>query len=159
MDEVDEVIIHGYLGAWWGVGDDGIANITAKIGKPPIYQEMSKEGAQNCDDSGSGPNSTCPGISMIDLMEENYELAQYLNFDIPSSIEDDNVALCTAAENFRVNMKTAHDNGVRLMAAYLTTGTSYFADPTADSVLRMFEELGMPIIHPGKSTLCLILLK
>ena len=47
-------------------------------------------------------------------------------------------------------MKIAHDKGVRLLAAYPTTATSYFADPTSDSVLRMFEELGMPIIHPGK---------
>merc|ERR1712194_100167 len=35
------------------------------------------------------------------------------------------------------------------MPAYLSTGTSYFAHATDDMVLRMLEELGMPIMHPG----------
>ena len=48
-------------------------------------------------------------------------------------------------------MKTAQEKGIRVMPAYLTTKTSYFADVVSDSVLRMFEELGMPILHIGSS--------
>merc|ERR1719476_1169634 len=87
---------------------------------------------------------------MIDLIEENYELAKYLNLDVPNSLNTDRQALCNSAKNFQMHMKTAHEKGVRLLAAYPTVTTSYFADPVSDSVLRMFEELGMPILHIGK---------
>lgn len=151
MTEVDEVLVHGYLGSFWGLGNEQFRNkVVEKTGKPPIFFEMSKEGSDMCELDPSGPDSTCPGLSMIDLIEKNFELAEYFDFDIPDSINSDRQTLCSSAANFQTNMKTAHENGVRLMAAYLTTGISYFADPTSDGVLRMFEELGMPILHTGK---------
>ena len=149
--EVDELIVHGYRGGIWGISNETIIEMaTEKLGKPLIYSELSREGADKCPDDMTSTDSKCTGISMIDLIEENYDLAKYLNFDIPNSINNDRQTLCNSAKAFQTHMKTAQENGVRVMAAYLTTTTSYLADPVSDSVLRMFEELGMPIIHPGK---------
>jgi len=156
--DVDEVIYQGYRGAWWGLNETYTATViekvTEKTGKPPIFIEVSKEGAEDCPGDPRSDESVCPGRSMIDIIETNFELATYLNLDIPESVNEDRKALCSAAMEFQQNMQIAHDNGVRVMAAYLGTGTSYFADPTSDSVLRMFEELGMPIFHVGKCDDC-----
>lgn len=148
--DVDEFIMQGYRGAWWGFNETYtqtvIEEVTKKIGKQPIYIELSKDGAESCSEEGGD----CPGLSMIDIIESNYELAKYLDLDIPESLNQDRQQLCVAAKNFQNNMKTAQDKGLRVMAAYLTTTLSYYANPVSDMVLRMFEELGMPILHVGK---------
>jgi len=92
----------------------------------------------------------CEGLSMIDVIEEQIELGEYLNIDMPSNFNEDLEALCTASRNFQEDMEIAHEKGIRTMPAYLSgSGTSYFADAKHDMVLRMFEELGMPILHNG----------
>ena len=151
--EVDELIIHGYRGSPWGLANATILEMaTEKIGKPPIYAELSRthpDGADTCPEDMTSTDDKCRGVSMIDVVEEHYDLAKYLNLDVPDSLNDDRQTLCDSAARFQANMKTAQDKGVRVMAAYLSTTTSYIADPVSDGVLRMFEELGMPIIHPG----------
>ena len=56
--------------------------------------------------------------------------------------------LCNSAKSFQADMNIAHEKGLRVMAAYLTTGTSYFATPIHDPVLHMLEGNRMYI---GKS--------
>merc|ERR1719413_183978 len=51
-------------------------------------------------------------------------------------------------------MKMAHDKGIRTMAAYVDPSSAFYASPVNDIVLRMFEELGMPILHVGKCEEC-----
>lgn len=89
---------------------------------------------------------------MIEVINQQFLLAVALEFKIADIIEEDRQALCQAAATFSDNAKTAQANVVRTMAAYLTTATFYFASPTDDMVLRMFEELGAPLMYVGKCT-------
>jgi len=153
----DFIIMNGYKGGVWAVA--GLEpNITEFMGKPIIYREISTVGLNGTDpmecsatDSPNDRTDGCYGRSLLDFIDDNFELAEFLNLDIPDSLNDDRAMLCEAAENFQANMKTAQDKGIRTMAGYLSSGTSYLANPTADPVLRMFEELGMPILHPGET--------
>jgi len=149
----DEFIIHGYRGSPWAIGSI-LPNITEILGKPPIFLEISMDKADECLDDGY---KTCAGLSMIEVIDEQFELAKYLDLDTPSSMEEDRINLCKASSNFRDQMKIAQDKGLRIMPAYLTTGLSYYANVKHYMVLRMFEELGMPIMHNGaclNTTVC-----
>jgi len=53
-------------------------------------------------------------------------------------------------------METTQGKGIRTMAAYMDPTTAFYASPINDMVLRMFEELGMPILHYGACTNCSI---
>jgi len=144
----DELLIHGYRGSPWAVSSI-ITNITAALGKSPIFLELSQEGGDKCQGDA---HTTCAGLSMIDVIEEHLELAQYLNLDIPESLNDDRKALCKSSKKFQKSMKTAQEKGIRILPAYIGGGdpketTSYIADVKHDMVLRMFEELGAPILH------------
>jgi len=145
----DFLLMHGYRQSPWAVGDL-MANITEVMGDNIIYNEISLEG-ENCTAEGDAWKS-CYGKSMIELIDQNFEIAKFLNLDIPSKLNEDMNRLCNSAAKFQTHMKTAHSKGLRTMAAYLTTATSYFAVPHHDSVLRMLEELGMPIMHVGACT-------
>lgn len=146
----DEFLIHGYRGNPWALNDDIIGNATEIMGKPPIFLEISMDGAKDCADDGY---RECAGRSFIDVIEEHTELAEYLNIDLPASFDEDMATLCKSAKEFQEDMEIAHEKGVRVMPAYLSgSGTSYFADAKHDMVLRMFEELGMPIMHVGACT-------
>jgi len=152
----DFMLIHGYRHSPWGIANI-IENITA-AGFPEdriIFNEVSMAmgpDAKNCTDEH---HKDCYGRSMIDQIETFLELADFLNLDKPAELEGEIEDLCVAATNFAANMKKAQEKGVRALAAYLVpTGTSYFAHVTDDPVLRMMEELGAPIIHPGACTNC-----
>jgi len=141
----DFLIVHGYRHSAWAIGPN-IENITLALGDGAlIYDEVALNG-ENCTEAN---HETCHGKSMIEMIETNFELAEFLGFDVPESLHEDRQNLCAAAEEFRSNMKTAQDKGVRVMASYLTTELSYYANPVDDMVLGMFEQLGMPIMHIG----------
>jgi len=151
--DAEFILVHGYRHSAWGISSV-IANITAETDTKVIYSEVSLEGP---DCSSEGDYKKCYGKSMIDVIEDNMEIAEFLNFDIPEQLNTDLARLCTSATTFQEQMKVAHERGLRTMAAYLSTTTSYMAAPHHDMVLRMVEELGMPIMHVGactNSTIC-----
>jgi len=142
----DYIIMEGYRESPWGISAY-VQNITdAMGGKPIIYIELSQTGQVDCTE---GNTKLCYGKSMIEVINQYHDLARAMEFDMLPSVEDDRKALCEAAENFSENMEKAHAKGIRVMAGYLTNSVSYFATPIDDMVLRMFEELGMPLLHVG----------
>jgi len=148
------ILVHGYRHSPWAISGI-IANITEETNTKVIYNEVSMEG-DDCT-AGSDGYKSCYGKSMIDVIEDNIETAEFLNFETPDEMAEDMARLCTSATTFQEQMKEAHGLGLRAMAAYLSPTTSYMAAPHHDMVLRMVEELGMPIMHVGactNSTLC-----
>jgi len=149
----DFLLLHGYRHSPWAQAAR-TANITEIMGANVIYTDVSLEG-EDC--TSDGEWKECYGKTMIEVINQNVEVAKFLNLEIPSDLDKDMVRLCESAKLFQQNMTVAHDKGLRVMAAYLGTGTSYFATPIHDPVLRMVEELGMPIMHPGScanKTIC-----
>ncbi|KAG7353227.1 hypothetical protein IV203_009276 [Nitzschia inconspicua] len=147
----DYIVMHGYRGDLWGFDADKEKQVVNIIGKPIIYIDVAQQGA-NC--ISEKDHESCYGKSMIEVVEQYYELAKALGVNIPSSVEQDRLDLCKAAETFQDAAEIAHANGVRAIAGYISVNefrnaTSYLAYPPDDMVLRMFEELGMPLIHPG----------
>lgn len=148
----DYIVMHGYRGNLWGFDADTEKQVVNVIGRPIIYIDVAQQGA-NCISENEQQN--CYGKSMIEVVEQYYDLAQALGIAIPKSVEEDRRALCKAAEEFQDAAELAHTKGVRAMAGYISVNqfrnaTSYLAYPPDDMVLRMFEELGMPLLHPGK---------
>jgi len=144
----DFFVVNGYRQEPWAIGPI-MANITAG-GYPEdriIYNELSV--SNNGADCTEEAHVNCYGKSMIDVIETYIELSSFLNLETPDSLDQEMKDLCSAATTFSANMKIAQEKGLRVMPAYLSTGTSYFAHATDDMVLRMLEELGMPIMHPG----------
>jgi len=146
----DFLLVYGFRHKTWAMSPALQQNITNFMGDNIIYIELSMDGSDDCTTDGN--YDTCYGKSMIDLIYENLEIAKFLNFNIPSSLKDDMARLCNSATRFETNMEIVHQNGLRVMAAYLSTAKSYFATPIHDMVLRMLEELGMPLLYPGGCT-------
>jgi len=145
----DFLVAHGYKGKFWAISSVE-KNITA-MGIDIIYNEISlghKTDSRNCTEEKKYKD--CTGKTMIDEIEQLEDLSAFLGHTLPESVEADKKLMCEAVESFSANAKKAQDNGVRVMAGYLTLGTSYFANPLTDMVLRMFEELGAPMMHYDK---------
>jgi len=143
----DYLIVHGYADSPWGFSN--FTEVELAFPKTKIiYNDVSLTG----DDCTVYEN--CYGKSMIDLIEQYQELAVFLNLEEPASMKEDLAELCAAATEFQEHMKTAHDKGIRTMAAYVDPSSAFYASPVNDMVLRMFEELGMPILHVGKCEDC-----
>jgi len=83
------------------------------------------------------------------LIKQWEDLALALGAVQPAHVAADKKAMCEAAARFTAASKIAHDKGVRVMAMYPKTNLFYLANPTGNSVLRMLEELGAPLLHPG----------
>ena len=122
----DFLIIHGYGDNPWG-----FSNFTEQVEmvfpkSKIIFNDISLSG-DNCQD-----HANCYGKSMIDLIEQYREMAKFLNFEEPADLEQDFSDLCEAATEFTENMKTAHDKGIRTMAAYVDPSTAFYASPVDD---------------------------
>lgn len=144
--------MHGYRGELWGFDAATEKQVVNIIGRPIIYIDVAQQGA---DCVSEEEQKNCYGKSMIEVVQQYYDLSRALGFDIPSSVEQDRRDLCKAAEEFQDAAEIAHTKGVRALAGYISVNefrnaTSYLAYPPDDMVLRMFEELGMPLLHPGK---------
>jgi hypothetical protein len=146
----DFIIMHGYRQAVWGL-DDRVTEIEAAIGKPIIYIDISLEGPECKEGSGE---DRCYGKSLIEVIAQYEVLAVALGIDIPASVDEDRRRLCQASATFQEIARDAHLRGVRALAAYFSPpeggdfGTlNYFANPPDDLVLRMLEELGLPLLH------------
>eukprot|EP00977_Amphora_coffeiformis_P021724 scaffold9782_cov150-Amphora_coffeaeformis.AAC.3 len=137
----DYIVMHGYTGDLWGLEADTEKQVVNVIGNPIIYIDVAQQ-------------ENCYGKSMIEVIQQYHDLAVALGIDIPASVKDDQKALCKAAAQFQDAAQIAHTKGIRALAGYISTNqyrnaTSYLAYPSDDMVLRMFEELGMPLLHPG----------
>jgi len=146
----DFLMIHGYRQSPWAIS--AIVQNVTDMGIPIIYNEISMQDEIEENLCTEEAFEDCHGKSMIEVIEQMEEIAIFLGTEIPDSVQDDKKEMCKAAEEFTKNAKIAHDKGVRALAGYLSLGTSYIADPRTDMVLRMFEELGAPIMHYGKCT-------
>jgi hypothetical protein len=132
--------------------EDVVGNLTAR-NVPIVFIDYSLQG-QTC---LPGEEGTCVGKSMIEIIRQFEELAVALGVTQPESLKEDKLAMCKAAVDFSAAAKTASVKGVRMLPAYINAGlnqTSYTANPSNDMVLRMFEELGAPILHNHKCSNC-----
>lgn len=148
----DYIVMHGYRGQLWGFDADTEKQVVNIIGKPIIYIDVAQQGA-NC--IGETEQEECYGKSMIEVIEQYHELARALGISIPGSVNKDKKDMCRAAKQFQNAAEVAQSKGVRALAGYINparNATSYLANPNDDMVLRMFEELGMPLLHPGLCT-------
>jgi len=150
--EIDYVVMHGYRHTV-NAFSKSVPSIEAVTGKPIIYIDVSLEGP----DCSPGAEDRCYGKSMIDLLQQMEKLALALDITPPDSLDMDKEDLCQAAQKFQQVSKVLHGRGVRVMAASLghngllsflpTPDINYFANPPDDFVLRMLEELGLPLLH------------
>lgn len=135
----DYLVVNGYRQQPWAI-DSIIANITKTYPEDQIiFIELSLH--NDGEDCTEDKHVNCHGKSMIEVVENYLELARFLNLEEPEGLDQDMKDLCAAATSFAATTKVAQDKGLRVMPAYLTTGTSYFAHATDDMVLRMFEEV------------------
>jgi len=143
------VILWGYTQSPFAIDADLIANMT-EMGYETVYIEISQN-------AGHGNGTVCKGDlvngcfgkSMVEVAERWEKLTVALGTTLPESVQVDKKLMCEAAAKFTEASKEAHERGVRVMAQYPTETSISIANPVADVVLRMFEELGMPIMHPG----------
>jgi len=142
----DYFVVHGYAESPWGINITAVKEVfpESKI----IYNDVALKG------DGCAETENCYGKSMIDVVEQYRELVAFLGVEEPAKLQEDFAALCAAATDFSVNMQLAHEKGIRTMAAYVDPSSAFYASPVNDMVLRMFEELGMPILHIGKCEEC-----
>lgn len=125
---------------------DFVTEIESMTGKPVVFIDVSQTGP----DCRPGNEARCYGKSMIDLINQLKTLAEALGIDIPRSVDNDQQDMCEAAAEFQDIARQAQARGVRAMAAYFGLGpdeSSYYANPPDDMVLRMLEELGLPLMH------------
>jgi hypothetical protein len=144
----DYLVMHGYQGQLWGFDADTEKQVVSIIGKPIIYIDVAQQGS-NC--IGENANN-CYGKTMIEVIEQYDALALALGISRPASVEQDKQDMCQAAKEFQAAAETAQSKGVRALAGYINPdpeAMSYLAYPPDDMVLRMFEELGMPLLHVG----------
>lgn len=145
----DFLLAHGYTGGLWAIG--AVEKNITDMGITIIYNEISlghPTSARNCTEEKKYKD--CSGKTMIDEIEQLEEISVFLGHTLPESVEADKKLMCKAAADFTSNAKKAQEKGVRVLAGYLTLGTSYMANPITDMVLRMFEELGAPMMHYDK---------
>lgn len=146
----DYVVFWGYNQSPFYFSDPTlIPNVTEAF--DTVYIEISQEsGKRDGTVCSADVVNGCHGKSMITLVKQWEDLALALGATQPAHVEADKKAMCDAATKFTAAAKVAHEKGVRVMAMYPRTDLFYLANPTGNSVLRMLEELGAPLLHPGE---------
>ena len=121
----DYFIVQGYAHSPWAFSN--FTEVELAFPKTKIiYNDVSLEG-EDC-----GTYENCYGKSMIDLVEQYQELALFLNLEEPAQLQQDFADLCAAAGLFQEHMKTAHEKGIRTMAAYVDPSSAFYASPVND---------------------------
>lgn len=144
-DDVDAFITIGYRHTVRYI-TDAVPEIESILGRPVIYIDLSQTGP----DCLPTKDYRCYGKSMIDLILRFEELAAALGVVPTKAVQQDKQDMCEAAANFQTVARDAQLRGVRAMAAYFgfgIDGVTSLANPPDDMVLRMLEELGMPLLH------------
>jgi len=100
----------------------------------------------------------CFARSLIDIVKKTNELAAFLGIEEKQKNQDeDKNRMCLAAKRLSRAAQEAQRDGLRILAANAfinpfmsgSTITLNPLDPLSDAYLRTYEELGVPILHPG----------
>jgi len=145
----------------WHTGKD-MKDITDSMGNMPIFISTKYEGNNNpgCitynKDTATytTDKAKCSARSLLDVIKRTNELATFLG--IPKiDIAKDQQEFCDASSALTDAASSAQQRGIRVMTVNPSIDTNnavslFFVDPLGDPFLRSYEELGVPIIHPGK---------
>jgi len=145
----------------WHTGED-MKDITDSMGNIPIFISTHYEGNKNpgCitynKDTAryTTDKAKCTSRSLLDVIIRTNELANFLG--IPKiDIVKDQQEFCDAADELTEAALSAQQRGIRVMTVNPSIAENndvilYFGNPLNDPFLRSYEELGVPIIHPGK---------
>jgi len=145
----------------WHTGQD-MKDITQTMGNIPIFISTHYEGNKNpgCitynkeTATYATDKTKCTARSLLDVIKRTTELANFLGI-VKIDIEKDQQEFCDASSALTEAAKNAQNRGIRVMTVNPSIDennavTLYFADPLSDPFLRSYEELGVPLIHPGK---------
>jgi hypothetical protein len=100
----------------------------------------------------------CSARSLVDVIEKTNELSAFLGIeDKQKNMDEDKNRMCLAAKRLSRAAQNAQNDGLRILAAnafiqpFITGSSVTLAplDPLHDAYLRTYEELGVPILHPG----------
>jgi len=123
----------------------------ASSGAPLVFIDTLYDNADCRDEEFAAQNAAeCYHRSAIDIAKRIHDLAIAMNVVVPASVEQDRQAMCQAASTFTGTMQAAQNKGIRAMAASIFINLSVnirLLDPNESWNLRMFEELGMPLMH------------
>lgn len=95
----------------------------------------------------------CKWKSMLHVVQQLEDLALALtgNQELPEEAKQAKQDACTAAENFQSSMQAVHQKGLRVGTTLVWIEGEIqlaMAQPLEHYQIRMYEELGMPAIHP-----------
>jgi len=168
-DEIDvDRVINAEPDKWvyigngnWHTGEE-MKQITTAVGNNPIFISTHYDGDKNPGCITYHPNtatyttdrSKCKARSLIDVIKRTNELANFLGI-AKVDIARDQQKMCEAAMELTTAAANAHQKGIRVMTVNPSIDdnddvTLYPVDPLSDPYLRTYEELGVPILHPGK---------
>jgi len=144
----------------WHTGEEMKA-ITDSMGNLPIFISTQYEGNKNpgCitynKDTATyiTDKEKCKARSLLDVIKRTNELATFLGIQ-KIDIAKDQQEFCDAAQALTDAASSAQERGIRVMTMNPSIDENNavslsFVDPLSDPFLRSYEELGVPIIHPG----------
>jgi len=129
-------------------------------GNPPVFIDTITygEGCVTWDPATatySRDQDKCYARSLIDIIERTNELSSFLGIeDKQKDMDEDKNRMCLAAKKLSRAAQDAQNDGLRIMAINLYDNHMWSIsliplDPLNDAYLRTYEELGVPILHPG----------
>jgi len=168
-DEIDvDRVINNAPDKWVYIGNgnwhtgERMKQITTAVGNYPIFISTHYDGNKNPGCITYNPDtatyttdtSKCKARSLIDVIKRTNELANFLGI-AKVDIARDQQKMCEAAMELTTAAANAHQKGIRVMTVNPSINdnnavTLYPVDPLSDPYLRTYEELGVPILHPGK---------
>jgi len=145
----------------WHTGTE-MKEITDSMGNVPIFISTHYEADKNPGcityNQATAAYTTnldkCKARSLVDVIKRTNELANFLGIS-KIDIAKDQRKMCDAASELSDAAESAQQSGIRVMTVNPTIGsdnsvTLYPVDPLSDPFLRSYEELGVPLLHPGK---------
>jgi len=147
----------------WHTGAD-VKEIVASMGNLPIFISTHYEGNVNpgciaysqTTATYTTKKEKCKQRSLIDVIKRTNELANFLGIN-KIDIAVDQKKMCDAASALTDAALSAQRRGVRVMVVNPSISADnavsmYPVSPLSDPFLRSYEELGVPLLHPGKHT-------
>merc|ERR1711933_251416 len=144
----------------WHTGEE-MKVITDSMGNLPIFISTQYDGNKNpgCitydkeTATYTTDKSKCKARSLLDVIKRTNELGNFLGIS-KIDIAKDQQEFCEASQALTEAASNAQQRGIRVMTVNPSIDENnavslYFVDPLSDPFLRSYEELGVPIIHPG----------
>lgn len=159
-------ISNGGTDGWDGFFTEYVEEITAIMGRPPIFIDTKFENpGSGCRDADSikfnvntAESQKCYSRSLIDVVNRIHEVAEFLGVDFEGDNGNDKLVsgqeeACTAAQRFSDVAADAHSRGIRVAGVWFDVYPEevYIAPYSAlgNAFTRTLEELGLPYLHPG----------